>query len=242
MTILNHAKKMRDRTHYTSDALVSIVIPLYNAQEYIVSCIRSLEMQDYRNLEIIIVNDGSTDNSYQIIADYLNGITDSRFLLYDKCNTGPAGARNLGLQHCSEKSEYVIFVDSDDEIAPNLVSSLVHQASESTLSVGNIIRCTPSSRPDHNIKANPLHFDAFWENQEFLKFMQYGILNSSCAKCYSLKLIRENNLKFEKEFPEDTRFNIAYFSKIKNLIWIPDAKYYYYVRNNSVTSKPSETL
>lgn len=97
----------------------SIVIPVYNVEKYIAKCLDSIKNQTYDNYEVIIVNDGTKDNSVSVINKYLS---DSRFTLYNKENGGLSDARNYGVKYV--KGDYIIFVDSDDYIDENLLSKL----------------------------------------------------------------------------------------------------------------------
>lgn len=102
--------------------LVTIIVPVYNSEKYLEECIQNLLNQTYHNLQIVLVNDGSTDHSL----DICNRITDSRVEVYTKQNGGASSARNLGLTH--RKGEYVLFVDSDDYLKNNAVETLVSTA------------------------------------------------------------------------------------------------------------------
>lgn len=102
--------------------LVTIIVPVYNSEKYLEQCIQNLLNQTYQNLQIILVNDGSTDQSLEIC----NRITDKRVEVYTKQNGGASSARNLGLTH--RKGEYVLFVDSDDYLKNNAVETLVSTA------------------------------------------------------------------------------------------------------------------
>lgn len=102
---------------------VSIIVPIYNAQQHISNCLTSIINQDYKNLEIILVDDGSTDNSFRICEGYAE--KDSRIRLIYQENMGPGSARNHGID-CAT-SEFITFVDSDDFLEKNYVSSLVNQ-------------------------------------------------------------------------------------------------------------------
>ena len=99
--------------------LVSVIIPVYNVEKYLKECLESVLAQTYRNLEIIVVNDGSTDNSSQICHEF----KDPRLILIDKKNGGLSDARNKGVEVSNGK--YIIFVDSDDVIHPQLVEELL---------------------------------------------------------------------------------------------------------------------
>lgn len=97
----------------------SIVIPVYNVEKYITKCLDSIKNQTYDNYEVIIVNDGTKDNSVDVINKYLS---DPRFSLYSKENGGLSDARNYGIKYV--KGDYIIFIDSDDYIDKHLLANL----------------------------------------------------------------------------------------------------------------------
>ncbi|MEG0679282.1 MAG: glycosyltransferase family 2 protein, partial [Carnobacterium sp.] len=103
-----------------NNPLVSVIVPVYNVEEYIEECLESIVNQKYQSLEIIVVEDGSTDESPQRIQKYLN---DDRILFIEQKNKGLSGARNTGMSKAS--GEYILFVDSDDYIDVHLLSDLV---------------------------------------------------------------------------------------------------------------------
>ena len=102
--------------------LISIVVPIYNVENYLRQCLDSISEQTYKNFECILINDGSTDNSKQIAEEYL---TDSRFKLINQSNKGLSGARNTGISHIREESTFIAFVDSDDYIYPDFLETLI---------------------------------------------------------------------------------------------------------------------
>ena len=104
-----------------SPSLVSIIVPVYNVEAYLRECLDSIIAQTYTNLEVILVNDGSTDSSGQICNEY--AAKDSRFMVIEKPNGGQSSARNAGMQ--AAKGEYVYFIDSDDWIQPDTISFCV---------------------------------------------------------------------------------------------------------------------
>lgn len=106
--------------------LVSIIVPVYNSEETLARCINSILDQQYRNIEVILVNDGSTDNSLNICREFAE--TDSRIIVIDKENTGVSDTRNRGIAQATGK--YLHFVDSDDWIAENAVKVLVDRMQE----------------------------------------------------------------------------------------------------------------
>ena len=106
------------------DSKISVIIPVYNAQETIEQTIYSIIYQSYQNLEIILVNDGSTDNSYEICKKLQ--VEDSRIKIFNKENGGVASARNSGI--CYATGQYIIHADSDDIVLPNAYLNLIKEA------------------------------------------------------------------------------------------------------------------
>ena len=102
--------------------LISIIVPIYNVENYLRQCLDSIQNQTYKKFECIMVNDGSTDSSQQLAEEYL---TDSRFKLINQSNKGLSGARNTGISHIREESTFISFVDSDDYIYPDFLETLI---------------------------------------------------------------------------------------------------------------------
>ena len=100
--------------------LISVIVPVYNAEKYLQKCLDSILEQTYQNLEIIIINDGSTDNSGQICQEYEK--QDDRIIYIEKENSGVSDTRNAGLDRMT--GTYVTFVDSDDWVEPNYIKFL----------------------------------------------------------------------------------------------------------------------
>lgn len=125
--------------------LVSIIVPIYNAKDHIARCVESIRRQTYENLEILLLNDGSQDVSYEVCRMFAN--VDSRILLIDKDNSGVAATRNLGLREAAGK--YLQFVDADDTLEPFATALLVEkaEASEADLVIAAYNRITPPPEP-----------------------------------------------------------------------------------------------
>ena len=103
------------------DKLVSVIVPVYNVDRYLGRCIKSIMQQSYRNLEIILVDDGSTDNSGTICDTFKE--TDDRIIVIHKENGGLSDARNAGIKVFT--GEYVTFIDSDDYVSSDMISSML---------------------------------------------------------------------------------------------------------------------
>lgn len=107
-----------------SGPLISLIIPVYNVQDYLEECLDSVLLQDYGNFEVVVVNDGSTDNSREILENYER--RDSRIRVIDQRNKGLAGARNTGV--ATACGDYIAFVDSDDYVTPEYLSAMAANA------------------------------------------------------------------------------------------------------------------
>ena len=116
---------------------ISIIIPVYNVQDYLTSCIESIIKQDYKDYEAIFINDGSTDDSLEILKQYVK--TDKRFKLISQKNSGLSSARNTGINQA--KGKYITFIDSDDWISKNYVGALVYNAEKYDADIVSIKEC-----------------------------------------------------------------------------------------------------
>lgn len=226
-----------------ADSLVSIVVPVYNVEQYVADCLDSIAAQTYANYEVIIVDDGTPDRSADICREWIAEHKDTRFKLICKPNSGVSDARNFGLEHCSENAEYVVFIDSDDELTPDCLDTLMRYASDDTLVVGSLLRCYKERvAVTDDAKCSVIRFEDIWHNYQFIDSLKSGMINSSCANCYSLKVIRSMHIRFKKQFPEDTFFNYEYLSAVSTIVHIEKPIYLYYIRENSITTKPREEI
>lgn len=123
----------------TMNDLISIIIPVYNTEKYLHKCLNSIISQKYENIEILLINDGSKDNSLAICKEFAS--KDSRIILIDKPNGGQSSARNTALNLM--KGSWVMFVDSDDEIHPDMISIMYEYA---TINSCEIVRCNCVTR------------------------------------------------------------------------------------------------
>lgn len=127
--------------------LISIIVPIYNSENALEDCLRSLSNQTYENIEIILINDGSTDRSYIIAEAYCK--MDKRFKLFNQCNSGVAVARQKGLDNAT--GEYIIHCDSDDIMLKNAIEDLLMsiEKNQSDIAVGSYIKKMPhEGKPD----------------------------------------------------------------------------------------------
>ena len=216
---------------------ISVIIPVYNVEKYLSTCLESVLKQTMPNFEVLLINDGSTDNSATICEDYAN--KDKRVKVFHTTNSGPGTARNIGLQKA--KGKYIIFIDADDYIEPaefNIVLNLAEE-NNSDLVVfsfyekkGNIIEIK---------EIQECNFEDGKSKSEFLKkvWLQDEMLSSTWNKLYKAKVIKDNNIVFSEDFfiAEDYLFNIEYMDAIERGVSINIPLYYYVRHENSVSTR-----
>ena len=208
---------------------ISVIVPVYNVEKYISKCLDSILAQTYADLEVICVNDGSTDNSGKILDEY--AARDSRVKVFHKDNGGVSSARNLALENIT--GNYVGFVDSDDYIAPDMYSSLLSALEEQDADIAecNIAYVYESGEIKNGATRNySLTNTKEILNAFFLKKM--GIIN--CTKLFKVTALE--NLRFNAEYKigEDSLFLYECLKNTKKVIGIDTVGYYYLQRESSV--------
>lgn len=207
--------------------LVSIIVPVYKVQNYLKKCVNSIRNQTYKNLEIILVEDGSPDKSGEL-CDRLAG-RDDRIVVLHKKNGGVSSARNAGLEIA--RGKYVIFVDSDDWLPPNGVSDLVRAVSEhnSDFAFGTAVQ-VGVTRMAKVQELEDLSF-GLEKAAELLKYIP--MLRNPWAKIYSLQIIRDYNLRFIEKmaYGEDGTFVWQYLAKCNHFAITKSVVYYYSLLN-----------
>lgn len=209
---------------------VSVIIPAYNAEKYIDKCIQSILGQSYKKLQIIVVNDGSSDSTREIIEKYLAG--NDRIIFIDKENAGVANARNDGIQVAT--GEYLLFVDSDDYIGTTYVEDMVRAAilNESELVISGYTLVWQDKR---KIKEIVPDVYVSGEKEEWA----YRIC-STWGRLYSSSFWKENDLNFLQE--KDARAEdvpVAMYANVmaENISVIQNAGYYYRQHGESAMHK-----
>ena len=223
--------------------LVSIVVPVYNAEKYLEQCLNSIQNQTYKNFEVILVNDGSMDHSESICKGFVEG--DSRFRYFLKSNGGASSARNFGLDHV--RGDFITFIDADDWVEENHLEVLINNIKEnnSDMAVSSIKKFDNS---------NNFYFRVYSNEEKYL--LNYNKLNREEFLVILPKLIAANNSYkvavsklFKKELVTDVRFDesivygedLEFFFKIYNDInsisYIDEVTYVYRLHDESSSSK-----
>ena len=237
--------------------LVSIILPVYNAQNHLARCVGSICAQTYRNIEIIILNDGSKDQSLPVCEEFRQ--KDPRILLVDKANSGVSDTRNLGLKLASGK--YVEFVDSDDYLDPDFTERLVAAAEENeadfVIAPYKMVIPAGASKPEQVLDkiqdelgvmsvARPPEVREYgflpagvYDKDTFaLRLMDkpasyfYSVLWN---KLYRRDILTGNDIQFvsEMRWAEDLVFNLRYIQYAERFVAI-DKPGYYYVQNPQI--------
>lgn len=224
-------------------SLVSIIVPIYNTQEFLPRCLDSILSQSYTNMEIILVNDGSTDNSLSICERY--AAKDTRIQIISQRNQGIIAAKKSGIKLC--RGVCVMFVDSDDWIEPELLETMVEgmQRSGCKLVCSNVYMdledCTVEKRnmiPVGIYETDEIAKDIFYYKDEDY----YGILPYSVAKLYSGDMLTEvlDHISSEIRYAEDKAIVFSFvYQNIK--VCFMDAIYYHYcVRDGSACQSENQ--
>ncbi len=211
------------------DELISVIVPTYNSAQTINRCINSIRNQSYKNIEIIIVNDGSTDDTLYRLLNLAD--TDNRIKIYNIKNSGVSKARNIGIEKA--KGEYVMFVDSDDYIEEKMVDKLLDMRKKYNMmpicKYSILTNGYTEETKEENVEVRVLELrKCFYE-----LFFEQNALKAPWGKLYDLKIIKNNNIVFEKNLSlgEDIIFNLNYM-KYEESICYSNERLYYYSREN----------
>lgn len=199
--------------------LVSVIIPIYNSAQYLSRCLDSVISQNYTSIEIILINDGSTDSSKEICEQYL--LKDKRIVLINTENHGVSSARNTGIKHSGGK--YITFIDSDDYVDRTIVSCLCQCAYESS---SDLVISSLDETEDHNPFSIEISSDHISEMMFLLRnYLVFG----PTQKLYRADIIKKNGVCFPEEFSygEDILFNIDYLKHINTVTYLNRVLYHY---------------
>lgn len=217
---------------------VSVIVPIYNAEKYLHICIQSILEQTLKDIEVILVNDGSTDNSSKIAEQFSRN--DDRIVFINISNQGASNARNIGIKEA--RGEYIGFVDSDDWIESTMFEELYISGS---LHNCDIVICDHEFKYSKNgvkrgyeVSQNTL-LDRNKIEDEILSGIITGNFNTTCwDKIYKRELLIDNKIYF-KQLPkfEDLIFLMNVFSYAKRTFYIPRKLYNYRVVEGSLSNK-----
>lgn len=218
---------------------ISIIVPIYNVEEYIPKCIESILKQTFKDFELILINDGSTDNSFEICRLYES--IDKRIILIDKPNGGVSSARNKGIDIA--RGDYIAFVDPDDDIEENMYEILLNEA---ICKKSDIIVCSFKIinliLETEEVVDLPYSYNTSINKKEIKEYiipkilslkncLGYGIF-SPVNKLYKKTIFDTYKIKFDenRHHGEDTKLNLDLIQNVDKISFIQKPLYNYYIR------------
>lgn len=214
----------------------SVVIPIYNAEKYLLKTLNSVMEQDFQNFEVLLVDDGSSDSSANICLSFSN--KDERFHFYHKSNGGVCSARNYGIEKAS--GEYILFIDSDDIVEPTMLSDCLKEIEKTGVDIllfgmqfdiekhGQIVK-------SYQKRSKPVVFEIKDLEKYYRKLYENNYVTSMCNRITKTKLIRDNNLRFNEKITnyEDMAFSLEclqYAGKIESI----EKCFYHYILHDEL--------
>lgn len=214
--------------------LITIIVPIYNTEKYLKRCLKSIQSQDYKNFECLMINDGSTDNSGEICTSFSN--SDIRFNYLHKKNEGVSVARNVGIQHA--KGKYLCFIDSDDFIEPNTLSTLISLITKYS---ADMVQCSNAESP--NTKINDISKITILSKQQLFteSLSANGLLSPYITRCLFLtELAKKINFEQQLKYGEDFLYLVTYLSHCTKVVHTNLPLYHYVLNNESATQSKSK--
>ncbi len=221
---------------------LSIIIPCYNIQKHIENCIDSVLSQTFADFELILLDDGSTDQTLDVLKEREK--KDQRIKVFTHANRGVSYTRNKGIELAA--ADYIMFIDGDDWIEDNMVDLLIEPESPTDIMrVCGMVNERNGEVIENSvlaaiIKKKKLEFD---QNQLMTLFPS-SILSSPCCKLYNKKILLKNNIIFDESisYQEDLKFNLEYLQNITLIKIIPEFKYHYVEHETSSSSRFHKNL
>ena len=214
--------------------LISIIVPIYNVEEYLAECIESLINQTYYNIEILLINDGSTDKSPEIAENYAK--KDFRIKIYHKKNGGLSDARNFGIDKALGK--YITFVDSDDYVSKRFIEVMYKNLLDYEADISGCVyrRTNKRNLLEEQIKEART---MVWDRETALKKMlrqEDEFTTSACALLYKKDCF--NNIRYPKgAYFEDLGTTYLVLHSIKKMVRTSECLYHYYTREGSISNE-----
>lgn len=214
-------------------SLLSVIVPVYNVAEFLPRCIESIVNQTYKNLEILLIDDGSSDNSAQICNNYAEH--DSRIKVIHKKNGGQGSARNVGLSLC--RGEYITFVDSDDWLAEDIYEHSMNLINENNVDIASF-NCIETKDETVRFEESENQLQIV-KKENILKDYLYRGQTDRAPFTVWRKIYRKDileDIQFdENRINEDITFNFKALAKAEKLIHTSKIGYYYFQGNKSTT-------
>lgn len=222
--------------------LISIVVPIFNAENFLANCINSILNQTYRNFELILIDDGSTDNTAKLCEFYAK--LDNRIRVISKNNEGVSATRNLGIELA--RGEYIGFIDADDTIEPDYLTAFFKEKGcngKIDLFIQGYVKIYPPNKIKYGFTENNLLCDS-----DIYHFLCYAeseyLLNCPFSKLFKRHILKSNNLQFQEgiSFGEDHLFVLSYLSYVRTVLTSKGCMYNYIHHNANALTKRVKDL
>lgn len=212
-------------------SVISIIIPIYNTSKYLHRCIDSILDQNFIDFELILINDGSTDNSLDILREYEE--KDTRIVVIDKSNEGVSVARNQGIDVA--KGEYIMFCDSDDYVADNWCETFIDGIKHHS----NSLCVCDFFKVDKEEIAIPKNPNSHPQRMDVYQSFRMGLFGNPVNKIYQTSIIKNSHLRFSSGIPigEDVEFNTKYMRYCSDIYYMGVPLYFYYDSETSALKK-----
>ena len=213
--------------------MISVIVPVYNVEKYLEECLDSIKNQTFNDIEVILVNDGSTDNSQEICERYCS--QDPRFHLINQENKGQSIARNIGV--AESRGELIVFIDSDDIVKIDLLEKLINYISDGI----DIVECEKTEDIQYlNEKRKDIQVKEFDSNEALYKCFNHAVSWSPVAKLYRREIVEKipflENLIYEDLYTGIV--SLKYINKMRKIDYI--GYYYRYHTSSTMNQKYSE--
>lgn len=214
---------------------VSVIIPVYNVEQYLSQCIESVLNQSFSNFELLLIDDGSSDKSGSICDSYAH--KDKRIKVKHTINKGVSSARNTGIENA--KGNWIIFIDSDDWVGVEYINDLLKAVDNNNMLVVQGVNYLYNDKNKNHLLSfdnqtvNSTSYDILFSNIELYK---YGY---PFSKLYNRNIIINNNIRFDEDISmsEDLIFMLQYILKVRSIKFISKSNYYYRLDTCGLTSK-----
>lgn len=221
---------------------VSIIIPCYNVEKHIEKCVQSVLNQTFADFELLLLDDGSTDQTLDIIKKCEK--RDPRIKVFTHANRGVSYTRNKGIELAA--ADYIMFIDGDDWIESDMINLLIDpKSSAEVLSVCGMVNERNGEEIENSVFSNIIKKKKLvFDQNELMTLFPSSILSSPCCKFYNKKILTNNDIIFDESisYQEDLKFNLEYIQNIKLVKIIPEFKYHYVEHETSSSSRFHKNL
>ncbi len=213
--------------------MFSIIIPVYNSEKYLGNCIRSIVEQNFKQFEVLLINDGSTDGSADICNKWAQ--QDSRIKAFHQNNAGVSSARNKGIENAT--GDYILFVDSDDAVSPNYFASIHNAVKNNDV---DLVHFRVDTYCNSMVNSSTFNFkgllDIKTDTEIFISELKDAYV---MTRAYKAKIFKDDFIRFNKSLTlwEDTDFILRVLSRVDSVYILDEPLYNYYINENSTTVK-----